>query len=112
MSGLTQREADCLQSIIRLTTADGVSPEYDEIRADMGLSSKSQVHRLVTMLVERGYVSRRHRAARSLQVLRDPTANARADAIMDEIIKSDAGYFLGEHSRECVRACIIKGLAQ
>ncbi len=48
----------------------GVSPSYDEIKDVMGLSSKSAVTRLVNALCERGFLRKKHRRSRSIEVIR------------------------------------------
>jgi len=48
------------------------SPTFTEMRLALGLDSKSGVHRLVTSLEERGYISRIKNRARSIVALDPP----------------------------------------
>lgn len=112
MSGLTKHQAECLGAIIQLTTAEGVTPTYDELKEHLGLASKSGVHRLITALEERGYLHRLPHCARALEVIRQPGSIGRVDAIMSLIMASDAGPFLGERVQSEIRACIARGLSQ
>lgn len=57
--GLTPSQADCARVIHALTDFLGNSPNYKEIAAELGLSSISEVYRLVHALIERGWIERR-----------------------------------------------------
>lgn len=54
---MTEQQAKLLQYIRHYYSLEGRSPSFDEMRVRLGLKSKSGVHRLVTSLVERGYVA-------------------------------------------------------
>ena len=54
--GLTQRQYDALQFIRGFIAANGYGPSFAEIRAGIGASSNSTVHRLVHGLQERGAI--------------------------------------------------------
>ncbi len=69
---LTHQQHDLLVFIDRRLKQTGVSPSFDEMAAALGLASKSGVHRIVTALEERGFLGRRPRCARALEVLRLP----------------------------------------
>lgn len=56
MSGLTARQSECLAFIQNTMAVSKVGPSFDEIKAALGLSSKSGVHRLVHGLAERGHI--------------------------------------------------------
>jgi repressor LexA len=60
----------------------GPAPSFEEMRAALGLKSKSGVHRLVEALEERGFIRRLPNRARALEVLRGP--GARRPAASDE----------------------------
>ena len=47
-----------------------LSPSFDEMRAALGLASKSGVHRLISALEERGYIRRLPNRARAIEILR------------------------------------------
>ena len=56
MMGLTKRQSEALAFIRGFIAENEYSPDYREIRAGMGLTSTSQVHAVVTQLVERGAI--------------------------------------------------------
>jgi SOS-response transcriptional repressor LexA len=69
---LTERQQDALRFIIGFKEAHGHSPSYVEIANGIGLngdSSKSQIHRLISGLCERGAIRRKWCAAREIEVL-------------------------------------------
>lgn len=66
--GLTPMQAALLEAI-RINSADGVGPSYDELRQDLGLASKAGVVRLLRGLRERGYVRWLPRRARSIEII-------------------------------------------
>lgn len=68
MIGMTNRQADCLRAIEDLTV-DGVSPTYDQIAAQIGVTAKSVVHRLVVGLERRGYLRRYPHRQQALEVI-------------------------------------------
>ncbi len=67
----------------------GPAPSFEEMRAALGLKSKSGVHRLVAALEERGFIRRLPNRARALEVLRGP--GARRPAAADEGAGNAAG---------------------
>jgi len=75
---LTQRQAELLQIIERLTL-NGVAPTVREMRDAMGLHSTSGVDRILTGLQGRGYIKRLPRQARAIEILRR-TDGAETDA--------------------------------
>lgn len=56
-TGLTFQQAELL-SFIREHVAKGITPSFEEMKDAMGLKSKAGIHRLVSALEERGYISR------------------------------------------------------
>lgn len=48
-------------------------PSFDEMRAAMGLRSKSGVHRLVSALEKRGFIRRQTNRARAIELVENPT---------------------------------------
>lgn len=70
MIGLTPQQRRTLD-IICSRTVDGVPPTFDEIRTDLGLASKSGVHRLLNGLQERGAITYVPGRGRSIRVLDD-----------------------------------------
>lgn len=69
---LTQKQKDLLLLIHTRLGRDGVAPSFDEMREQLGLKSKSGIHRLISALVERGYLQRLPHRARALEVTRLP----------------------------------------
>ena len=68
-AGLTPRMRAAFEFIKSVCDQGYTSPSYEEIKIGLGLRSKSEVARLVTSLIERGYVTRDPYKARSLQVV-------------------------------------------
>lgn len=65
--GLTRQQADLLAFIEAYGAEhDGAAPCYDEMMAHLGYSSKASVHRLLTVLEERGAIRRSFNKARSI----------------------------------------------
>jgi len=54
--GLTPKQQTALAFIRSYIGAHGVSPSYDEICAHMAVTSKSNAHRIVQALRERGHI--------------------------------------------------------
>ena len=69
---LTQRQHQLLQFIHGYLRDHGVPPSFEEMRVALRLKSKSGIHRLITGLVERGYIRRLPYRARALEVIRLP----------------------------------------
>lgn len=69
---LTRKQFQLLQLIDQHIRASGFAPSFEEMRAALGLRSKSGVHRLITALEERGFLRRQRHRARALEVLRMP----------------------------------------
>ncbi len=55
MMGLTPRQADCLAFIRKRLEAGQVAPSYEEIAGHLGIV-KSNAHRMVHALAERGHI--------------------------------------------------------
>jgi repressor LexA len=69
---LTKKQHELLLYINEYLSAQGVSPSFDEMKEALGLKSKSGIHRLITGLVERGFIRRLPHRARAVEVLRLP----------------------------------------
>lgn len=65
---MTPQQKRCLDAIERLTK-DGVPPSYDELKDELGLASKSGVHRLIHALAGRGYIALSPGRYRTMQVV-------------------------------------------
>lgn len=68
---VTPRMAECLDAVRRLTVCD-VPPTLEEIRTEMGLCSRGNVHHLLTRLEERGLLTRDPRIPRSIRLVLQP----------------------------------------
>ncbi|MCB8876751.1 transcriptional repressor LexA [Acidisoma silvae] len=75
---LTRKQHELLMFIDRHLKASGYSPSFDEMKEALSLRSKSGIHRLISALEERGFLSRRHHQARALEVLKLPGEAAMA----------------------------------
>ncbi len=69
---LTKKQKDLLIFIHERMQGGDVAPSFDEMREALGLKSKSGIHRLITGLVERGYLERLPHRARALEVRKLP----------------------------------------
>ena len=69
---LTRKQYELLMFIDNHLRESGISPSYDEMKAALGLKSKSGIHRLITGLEERGFIRRLAHRARALEVLKLP----------------------------------------
>lgn len=69
---LTQKQRDLLILIHSRMSKGDLAPSFDEMRDLLGLKSKSGIHRLITGLVERGYLARLPHRARALEVIKLP----------------------------------------
>lgn len=69
---LTQKQKDLLLFIHERLESGEIAPSFEEMKKYLGLKSKSGVHRLVTALVERGYLERLPHRARALHVKKLP----------------------------------------
>ena len=69
---LTHKQRELLLLIYEHTKDGGVPPSFDEMKDEIGLKSKSGIHRLITGLEERGFIRRLPNKARALEVMRLP----------------------------------------
>ena len=69
---LTKKQRDLLLYINERMSAGDIAPSFDEMKDALGLKSKSGIHRLISGLVERGYLERLPNRARALNVLKLP----------------------------------------
>ena len=69
---LTRKQHELLTFIDRHLKATGFSPSFEEMKEALQLRSKSGIHRLISALEERGFLSRRHHRARALEVVKLP----------------------------------------
>ncbi|PZQ45054.1 MAG: repressor LexA [Micavibrio aeruginosavorus] len=69
---LTKKQKDLLLFIHERMGQGDIAPSFDEMREALQLKSKSGIHRLITGLVERGYLERLPHRARALEVKKLP----------------------------------------
>src|SRR5271165_6667757 len=79
---LTRKQYELLVYIDRHLKETGFSPSFEEMKDALNLKSKSGIHRLISALEERGFLSRRHHRARALEVTRLPNE---AVAVREEV---------------------------
>jgi len=68
-AGLTRRQADALEYIVKYIDDNGIPPSIREMSVALSLASVGGVMRLVDGLEERGYISRIVNRSRSITVL-------------------------------------------
>jgi repressor LexA len=73
---LTRKQHELLLYIDKRLSETGVSPSFEEMKEALDLKSKSGVHRLISALVERGFIHRLKNRARALEVLKMPETKA------------------------------------
>jgi repressor LexA len=69
---LTKKQRDLLLFIHSRMSDGDVAPSFEEMKEALHLKSKSGIHRLITGLVERGYLERLPHRARALEVKKLP----------------------------------------
>ena len=69
---LTGKQHQLLSYLIDYQAEKDITPSFDEMRAAIGLASKSGIHRLVSALEERGYIRKLPNRARAIKILRHP----------------------------------------
>lgn len=75
---LTRKQKDLLLFIHERMQQGDVAPSFEEMKDALGLKSKSGIHRLISALVERGYLERLPHRARALEVRKLPEGYAPA----------------------------------
>jgi repressor LexA len=93
---LTQKQKDLLLFIHGRMRESGVPPSFDEMKEALDLKSKSGIHRLITALVERGFIRRLPHRARAIEVIKLPgtaeTAHAeRRGGFQPSVIEGSRG---------------------
>jgi repressor LexA len=69
MTGLTAKQAECMEFLRSYSRVNGFSPTYSEIRDHLGLASKSGVLRLVIALEQRGHIRRLKHSSRAVRLV-------------------------------------------
>lgn len=70
--GLTAHQKRVMDYLTWFIGKNGISPSFDDIRAHLGLASKSSVHRVIHELEERGAIQRLPNRARSITIIANP----------------------------------------
>jgi repressor LexA len=81
---LTQKQKELLLFIHNRMQDEGVPPSFDEMRDALDLKSKSGIHRLITALVERGFIRRLPHRARAIEVIKLPENTISMSAVAPE----------------------------
>lgn len=78
-AGLTPKMQRCKDFIAVFSAMHGVSPSFQEIADNLGLKSKSPVHRIIHKLVDRGHATYTPNHSRTITILQDicPTCGHR-----------------------------------
>ncbi len=69
---LTRKQHELLMFIHERVRETGIPPSFDEMKDALNLKSKSGIHRLVTALVQRGFLRRLEKRARAIEILKLP----------------------------------------
>lgn len=77
---LTKKQHELLMFIHDSMKDTDISPSFEEMKEALGLKSKSGIHRLISALVERGYIERLPNRARALRVVCLPEGSDTAAA--------------------------------
>ena len=91
---LTRKQHELLSFIDRHLKETGFSPSFDEMKDALNLRSKSGIHRLISALEERGFLSRRHHRARALEVLRLPEHGPLIELAAENLVHPEAAALL------------------
>ncbi len=104
---LTKKQYELLLFINKRLNEQGVSPSFDEMKAALGLRSKSGIHRLITGLEERGFIRRLPHRARALEIARLPENLAPAAAAPASRVAAGSGN--GNGAQGSFRPNVIQG---
>ena len=86
---LTGKQHQLLSYLIDYQAEKDITPSFDEMRAAIGLASKSGIHRLVSALEERGYIRKLPNRARAIEILRHPGSGPEAYKAGTNVIAAD-----------------------
>ena len=86
---LTEKQHQLLSYLIDYQAEKDITPSFDEMRAAIGLASKSGIHRLVSALEERGYIRKLPNRARAIEILRHPGNEPEAYKASTNVISAD-----------------------
>ena len=93
---LTQKQKELLLFIHARMQDEGVPPSFDEMRDALDLKSKSGIHRLITALVERGFIRRLPHRARAIEVIKLPENTVSSPAAAPEPLRRGFSVIEGD----------------
>lgn len=113
---LTEKQKDLLLFIHARMQERGVPPSFDEMKDALDLRSKSGIHRLITALVERGFIRRLPHRARAIEVIKLPdnqtggqTGVQNGGQIGGQAVAPNAGHHAGHTSGASVASMPQRG---
>ncbi|HIN63561.1 MAG TPA: transcriptional repressor LexA [Candidatus Obscuribacterales bacterium] len=89
---LTEKQKELLLFIHDRMQDSGVPPSFDEMKDALDLKSKSGIHRLITALVERGFIRRLPHRARATEVIKLPENSAPMNAPAIAEMRTRGGF--------------------
>jgi repressor LexA len=107
--GLTPQQNRLWRAIAAHVDEHGISPSYDDLKARLGLASKSGIARLLDQLEDRGFISRVPNRIRSMQLLQRPVGGR---TVSDSTIPADPMRGAVENGRAWSAKCQWKGAAE
>ena len=99
---LTKRQYQLLILIEEHLKKNGVPPSFEEMKQQLGLKSKSGIHRLISGLEERGFIRRLPNKARALEVLRLPDNQNIVPLSVKSLMKNQTTYCFSSLSENLV----------
>lgn len=67
--GMTARQRALLMFVCTYIGRHGVAPSFEEMKSGLGLASKAGIHRMISGLEERGFLTHAPRRARSIRLV-------------------------------------------
>lgn len=67
--GMTARQSALLVFLRGYIARHGIAPTFEEMKSGLGLASKAGIHRMITGLEERGFLTHAPRRARSIRLV-------------------------------------------
>ena len=67
--GMTARQRALLVFLRFYIDRHGIAPTFEEMKSGLGLASKAGIHRMITGLEERGFLTHAPRRARSIRLV-------------------------------------------
>lgn len=77
---LTKRQREIFDYIAAVITEKGYAPSLEEIGISFGLRSLATVHKHLTNLQEKGFITRRYNRSRSMEIVHHVTPDGRCAA--------------------------------